>query len=76
MFVQHLTPYKDVPHWGLSDSFWERIQPFIPKPSSIARTRQVPQTQWRTSGCRATSRDGRYSYVLCMGGQWNAVPRE
>ena len=30
MFVQHSTRYKDVPSWGLSDSFWERIKPFIP----------------------------------------------
>src|SRR5437763_15848453 len=39
MFVQHSTRYKDVPSWGLSDSFWERIKPFIPKPKSRLRGR-------------------------------------
>jgi hypothetical protein len=37
MLVQHSTQYKDVPSWGLSDRFWERIKPFIPKPRSRLR---------------------------------------
>jgi hypothetical protein len=39
MSIQHSTHYKDVPSWGLSDSFWERIKPFIPKPRSRLRGR-------------------------------------
>ena len=38
--VQHSTAhYKDVPSWELSDSFWERIKPLLPKRKSRWRGR-------------------------------------
>jgi transposase len=33
------TQYRDVPGWELSDSFWERIEPLLPKPKSRYRGR-------------------------------------
>jgi hypothetical protein len=39
MSVQQSTQYKDVPSWELSDSFWERIKPLLPKPKSRFRGR-------------------------------------
>ena len=39
MSVQHPAHYKDVPAWQLSDSFWLRIKPLLPKPKSRFRGR-------------------------------------
>ena len=33
------TKYADVPGWELSDSFWARIEPLLPKPKSRLRRR-------------------------------------
>jgi putative transposase len=77
MFVQHSTQYKDVPGWGLSDSFWERIKPLIPKPKSRLRGRG----KYRKHIGGRPSAEPRHVmagilYVLRTGCQWNAVPRE
>lgn len=77
MSVQHPTHYKDVPAWQLSDSFWERIKPLLPKPKS----------RFRGRGKRRKNVGGRppadprqimagILYILRTGCQWNAVPRE
>jgi putative transposase len=77
MFVQHSTRYKDVPSWGLSDSFWERIKPFIPKPKSRLRGRGKYR---KHIGGRPSAEPRQVMagilYVLRTGCQWNAVPRE
>lgn len=76
MSVQHLTTYDDVASWELSDSFWERIKPLLPKPKSRFRGRGKSK---RNIGGRPAA-DSRcviagILYVLRTGGQWNAVPR-
>ena len=69
--------YKDVPSWELSDSFWERIKPLLPKRKS----------RWRGRGKRRRNVGGRpraearqvmagIFYVLRTGCQWNAAPTE
>ena len=77
MFVQHSTRYKDVPSWGLSDSFWERIKPFIPKPKSRLRGRGKYR---KHIGGRPSAEPRQVMagilYVLRTGCQCNAVPRE
>jgi len=75
--VQHSSTYKDVPGWQLSDSFWQRIKPLLPKNKS----------RWRGRGRQRRNIGGRPSapprqvmagilYVLRTGCQWNAAPRE
>ena len=77
MSVQHSSTYKDVPSWGLSDSFWERIKPLLP----------TPKTRFRGRGTKRKNIGGRPSadprkvmaailYVLRTGCQWKAVPQE
>lgn len=77
MSVQHPTHYKDVPAWQLSDSFWESINPLLPKPKS----------RWRGRGKQRRNVGGRppadprlimagILYVLRTGCQWNAAPKE
>ena len=77
MSVQHQAHYKDVPAWQLSDSFWERIKPLLPKPKS----------RWRGRGSKRKNIGGRppadpkqlmagIFYVLRTGCQWNAAPKE
>jgi putative transposase len=76
MSVQHPTHYKDVPAWQLSDSFWERIKPLLPKLKS----------RWRGRGKQRRNLGGRppadprlimagILYVLSTGCQWNAAPK-
>ena len=66
-----------MPSWGLSDSFWERIKPFIPKPKSRLRGRGKYR---KHIGGRPSAEPRRVMagilYVLRTGCQWNAVPRE
>jgi putative transposase len=77
MSVQHPTHYKDVSAWQLSDSFWERIKPLLPKPKS----------RWRGRGKQRRNVGGRppadprklmagILYVLRTGCQWDAAPKE
>ena len=63
--------------WELSDSFWERIEPLLPKPKSRLRGRGMRR---RNVGGRPPA-DRRQVmagilYVLRTGCQWNAAPRE
>jgi transposase len=71
------TQYRDVPGWELSDSFWERIEPLLPKPKSRYRGRGKRR---RHIGGRPPADPRRtlagILYVLRTGCQWNAVPRE
>ena len=39
MSIQHPSAYKDVCAWELSDNFYERINPLLPKPRSRFRGR-------------------------------------
>lgn len=77
MSVQLLTTYEDVASWELSDSFWERIKPLLPKPKSRFRGRGKNR---KNIGGRPRA-DARkvmagILYVLRTGCQWKAVPRE
>ena len=77
MSVQHPAQYKDVPAWQLSDSFWERSKPLLPKPKSRLRGRGK---QRKHIGGRPPA-DPRQVlagilYVLRTGCQWNAAPKE
>jgi putative transposase len=77
MSVQHPAHYKDVPAWQLSDSFWERIKPLLPKPKSRLRGRGH---QRRDVGGRPPAGPRKLVagilYVLRTGCQWNAAPKE
>jgi transposase len=77
MSVQHSTQYKDVPSWGLSDSFWERIKPLIPKPKSRLRGRGK---RCKHLGGRPGAKPRRVmAGILCVlrtGCQWNATLSE
>jgi putative transposase len=77
MSVQHPTHYKDVPAWQLSDSFWERIKPLLPKPKSRLRGRGKKR---RNVGGRRPAEPQQLMagilYVLRTGCQWNAAPKE
>ena len=42
MSVQHPAHYKDVPAWQLSDSFWLRINPLLPK--GWAKSEWIPSS--------------------------------
>src|SRR5256885_14214698 len=77
MSVQHPAHYKDVPAWQLSDSFWERINPLLPKPKSRLRGRGKNR---KNVGGRPPA-DPRplmagILYILRTGCQWNAAPKE
>jgi len=69
--------YWDVMSWELSDSFWERIEPLLPKPKSRLRGRGLKRRHvgGRPSADRRTIIAG-ILYVLRTGCQWNAAPRE
>jgi putative transposase len=77
MSVQHPAHYKDVPSWELSDSFWERIKPLLPKPKSRFRGRGHKR---KNVGGRPPADPRRLIagilYVLRTGCQWNAAPKE
>jgi putative transposase len=77
MSVQHPAHYKDVPTWQLSDSFWMRINPLLPKPKSRLRGRGKNR---KNVGGRppAPARPvmAGILYVLRTGCQWNAAPKE
>ena len=77
MSVQHPAHYKDVPAWQLSDSFWLRINPLLPKPKSRLRGRgkQRKHVGGRPAADRRQVMAG-ILYVLRTGCQWNAAPRE
>lgn len=77
MVVQYQTQYKDVPGWELSDSFWERIKPLLPKKKSRIRRRGK---KLRNVGGRPPA-DERVTmtgilYIMRTGCQWNAAPKE
>jgi putative transposase len=77
MSVQHSTQYKDVPSWGLSDSFWERIKPFIPKPKSRLRGRgKYRKHIGGRPGAEPRQVMAGILYGLRTGCQWNAAPSE
>jgi len=77
MSVQHPSTYKDVQVWELSDSFWERIKPLLPKPKSRYRGKGKRR---KNVGGRPPAEPRRVMagilYVLRTGCQWKAVPRE
>lgn len=77
MSVQQITTYRDVAVWELSDSFWERIKPLLPKPKSRFRGRGKKR---KNIGGRPPADPRRVMagilYVLRTGCQWKAVPRE
>lgn len=77
MSVQHPAHYKDVPAWQLSDSFWLRINPLLPKPKSRLRGRGKNRKNigGRPPADRRQVMAG-ILYVLRTGCQWNAAPRE
>jgi transposase len=73
---QH-TQYADVESWELSDSFWARIEPLLPKPKSRYRGRGSKRRHigGRPAADRRTIMSG-ILYVLRTGCQWNATPKE
>lgn len=77
MSVQHPAHYRDVPAWQLSDSFWLRIKPLLPKPKSRLRGRGHKR---RNVGGRRPADPRQLMagilYVLRTGCQWNAAPKE
>jgi transposase len=77
MSVQHPAHYKDVPVWQLSDSFWLRINPLLPRPKSRLRGRGKKRKNigGRPSADRRQVMAG-ILYVLRTGCQWNAAPIE
>jgi transposase len=77
MSVQHPAHYKDVPAWQLSDSFWDRIKPLLPKPKSRLRGRGKKRKNvgGRPPADRRQVLAG-ILYVLRTGCQWNAAPSE
>ena len=77
MSVQHTTHYQDVPTWELSDSFWERIKPLLPKPKSRYRNRGQRRINvgGRPPADARTTMAG-ILYILRTGCQWNAAPKE
>jgi len=77
MSVQHLTTYRDVASWELSDSFWERIKPLLPKPKSRFRGRGKKR---KNIGGRPPANPRQVMagilYVLRTGCQWLSAPSE
>src|SRR5882672_190095 len=67
----------DVSCWELSDSFWERIKPLLPKDKSRFRGRGKAR---KHIGGRPAADKRRVMagilFVLRTGCQWNAAPRE
>lgn len=64
MSIQHSTQYKGAPNWGLSDSFRERIKPFIPKPKFWLRGRGKHRQHIGGRRCaEPPSRNGGYSFA-------------
>lgn len=77
MHVQHQpTHYSDVSSWELSDSFWERCKPYLPKPKLRLRGRGK---QRKHIGGRPPADPRKVLagilYVLRTGCQWNAAPK-
>lgn len=77
MSVQHSTHYRDVSGWQLSDSFWQRIKPLLPKSKSRFRGRGNKR---KNIGGRPPADPRKVVegilYILRTGCQWNAAPRE
>lgn len=71
------TQYADVKGWQLSDSFWERIEPLLPKPKSRLRRRRG---RLLDIGGRPRADERKLMtailYTLRTGCQWNAIPKE
>lgn len=69
--------YRDVAGWELSDSFWDRIMPLLPKPKSRYRGRGKKRKNigGRPGADRRRVMAG-ILYVLRTGCQWNALPKE
>jgi transposase len=67
---------KRLPSWEVSDCFWERVEPFIPKPE---RDKEKSYRR-RIGGGRKPIPYRRVFegivYVLRTGCQWKAVPKE
>jgi hypothetical protein len=63
MSLQHPTHYKDVPGWRLSDSFWLRIKPLLPKPASRfpGRGNKRKNVGGSPLPCPSQTSDGRHS---------------
>ena len=77
MTERNQSQYRDVPSWELSESFWARIEPLLPKAKSRYRGRgkQRRHIGGRPAADRRRTMGG-ILYVLRTGCQWNAVPRE
>ena len=77
MSAEKRSKYKDVAGWELSDSFWERIEPLLPKAKSRYRGRGKKR---RHIGGRPRAEQRKVMsgilYVLRTGCQWNALPKE
>jgi transposase len=71
------TQYADVASWELSDSLWERIEPWVPQPKSHYRGRGKNRKHigGRPAADRRKVMTG-IVYVLRTGCQWNALPKE
>lgn len=69
--------YKDVSGWELSDSFWGRIEPLLPKAKSRYRGRgkQRKHIGGRPAADRRKVMTG-ILYALRTSCQWNAMPKE
>jgi len=71
------TQYADVASWELSDSFWARIEPLLPKPKSRYRGRG--KNRKHMGGRPAADRRKLVTgilYIMRTGCQWNALPKE
>ena len=68
------TQYADVASWELSDSFWARIEPLLPKPKSRYRGRG--KNRKHMGGRPAADRRKLMAgilYIMRTGCQWNAL---
>lgn len=70
------TSYVEVASWELADSFWDRIEPLLPKLKSRYRGRGKHR---RNVGGRPAANRRKVMagilFVLRTGSQWNALPR-